>query len=360
MQSQTLSPRLSRALHQIVNYRTAQLGNEDVHMILRNLIEKENFSTLLFDVLPQVDNLFDFIECAAEECNQIEETNVSDDLNRRPPFRAVIDWIAALISPACIYQLSGGVTEDDVIDLIIVLHQSEKKSFNVCEGLINVMNANNRIVNFTLFKMQQLNKYIEEGSIFYTKTCRPERMVYQSGTEQVRFPPSIDLALLKARATGNFKAGYNRGLWFLKGAQHYIGYNYKEMAAFMLQQAAELTLRAVILAITGIDMRNHSIEVLLRYCSRFAPQLSALFPGDSGEADRLTELLETAYLKARYTEEFIITTTELMLLNEKISRLLDLAATTVGRLIHDFEPTIETARPGEDGETVSLPLSSKK
>jgi hypothetical protein len=49
-----------------------------------------------------------------------------------------------------------------------------------------------------------------------------------------------------------------------------------------------------------------------------------------------------------------------MLLNEKISRLLDLAATTVGRLIHDFEPTIETARPGEDGETVSLPLSSKK
>jgi hypothetical protein len=107
-------------------------------------------------------------------------------------------------------------------------------------------------------------------------------------------------------------------------------------------------------------MRNHSIEVLLRYCSRFAPQLSALFPGDSGEAGRLTELLETAYLKARYTEEFIITTTELMLLNEKISRLLDLAATTVGRLIHDFEPTIETARPGEDGETVSLPLSSKK
>lgn len=347
MQLQTLSPRLSRALHQIVNYHTPQLENEDVRVILRNLIEKENFSMLLFDVLPQVEHLFDFIQCAAEECKNAAENTEAGDSNtteagdgndRLPPFQAVIDWIVVLLSPACIYHLSGKTTENGIIDLIIVLHQNEKKTFNACEGLINVINAKHRIVNFTLFKMQQLNKYIDEGSIFYTKVCRPEHLVYHNCPESIRIPESFDLPLLKARATGKFEAGYNRGLWFLEGAQHYIKHNHKEMAAFMLQQAAELTLRAVVLSITCIDIRNHSIEVLLKYCNRFAPRLTTVFPRDTPEERHLSELLETVYLKARYTEEFVITMGELMLLNEKISRLVDMAATTVRELIHDFDP----------------------
>lgn len=338
MQSQTLSPRLSRALHRIINYHTAEFRNEDVRMILTNLIEKEEFGVFLFDIQPQVDNLFDFIRCAAEELKYPSETDEESTCPaRHPSFQAVIDWIAVLISPACIYHLSGGATENDVIDLIIVLHENEKKTFNACEGLINVMNADRRIVNFTLFKMQQLNKYVEEGSIFYIKACQPEQLVYHNG-EQIRIPSSPDLSLLKARAKEKFETGYNRGILFLEGAQNYMKHNHREMAAFMLQQAAELTLRAVVLSITCVDIRNHSIEVLLKYCNRFAPRLTTVFPRNTPEERHLTGLLEAAYLKARYTGEFVITTPELMLLNEKISRLLDMAATTVRELITAFDP----------------------
>lgn len=86
------------------------------------------------------------------------------------------------------------------------------------------------------------------------------------------------------------------------------------MAAFMLQQAAELTFRAVVLGLMDYDTRSHDFVVLKNYCRRCASTLNHIVP------DKLLHTLGKAYLAARYGS-FEIEDQVLEILIQKVSQL---------------------------------------
>jgi len=66
----------------------------------------------------------------------------------------------------------------------------------------------------------------------------------------------------------------------------------------MLQQATELTFRAIIKAFWNADQKTHSISTLQKHTRRITPQLNELFPTESSSDQQLLQLLDSSYLEA--------------------------------------------------------------
>ena len=79
-----------------------------------------------------------------------------------------------------------------------------------------------------------------------------------------------------AAAQRRFRTGFDRGGRFFEQAKLSFESGGWAMALFMLHQAAELCLRALILARLGREVKEHSLAVLAKYLRRVAPGLVPL------------------------------------------------------------------------------------
>jgi HEPN domain-containing protein len=152
--------------------------------------------------------------------------------------------------------------------------------------------------------------------------------VYTNGVDLITPAHALNNPAIKQKAINDFATGYIRAQSFLSGAKQQIESSENATAAFMLHQAAELTLRAVILALLGFDARTHSIEVLKKHSRRCMPQVNELLPvGDEDEA-QLLKVLDKAYLGARYATNYSIDDNQLEALTQRITTLLVVAKET--------------------------------
>ena len=111
---------------------------------------------------------------------------------------------------------------------------------------------------------------------------------------------------------------------FLAGAELYrIRKEYK-LSAFMLHQAAEQVLRAMLIINTGLKINTHSIDKLIRYCSMFSCQLPDVFKKNNEKEKKLFSLLNKAYINTRYKEDYSISYDELSQLTEKVKCIKEL------------------------------------
>ncbi len=159
-------------------------------------------------------------------------------------------------------------------------------------------------IHFSLHQSSQLNKQISEGHIFYSMVCIMKNLVYDNGVLPLTELSSEKINELIAQANNDFYTGFKRAEAFLEGANNYYGNHEIEIAAFMLQQSIELALRSIILALTGNEVKTHCIRILQKHCIRCAPELNEIFPGTNENEERLVNLLDRAYLNARYTDKF--------------------------------------------------------
>jgi len=104
-----------------------------------------------------------------------------------------------------------------------------------------------------------------------------------------------------------------------------------DIAIFLLHQAAELTYRGILKHLNGYDKKTHEIRSLQKYVRRCAPQLCNAFPDDTAEESRLLNLLENAYLKSRYEQEYPALEKDLSALFGKVGALQEAAVHIVSR-----------------------------
>jgi HEPN domain-containing protein len=145
--------------------------------------------------------------------------------------------------------------------------------------------------------------------------------VYSNGEDPITPAPAITDPAVKQKAINDFNAGYTRAQSFLTSAKHHLANGEKAIAAFMLHQAAELTLRAVVLSLMGFDARTHSIEVLKKHSRRCMPQVNNVLPANDEDEAQLLKVLDKAYLGARYSANYSIYEEHLHLLMQTVTTL---------------------------------------
>lgn len=174
--------------------------------------------------------------------------------------------------------------------------------------------------SFTLCQQSELELQYRLGNIFLSTFCIPDNCVYAADGSQVE---SLWQRLVHARdqATEAFQTGIAKARSFYEGACFYWAKGNHPMAAFMLHQATELCLRALIMAFTGQVVRTHVLAELKNHIARFAPEVAGLLCVITVKHQRIFLLLESAYSNARYGDQFQISSKDVQQLLQLVQQL---------------------------------------
>ncbi len=174
----------------------------------------------------------------------------------------------------------------------------------------------------------RFTNWIQEGHPFACKVQELAPLLYKSpGYEGCNLLPGLPTVSTETQEKEH-AAAMHRAREFMAGAALYQLRTEYKLAAFMLHQAMEQSLRSLLQAGTGYYANLHNLERLLRYASLVSWQLPDVFNTAFPENRQLFRLLQKAYVGARYEKDFCIKNSELHLLQTKVRHIIDIAGQT--------------------------------
>lgn len=209
-------------------------------------------------------------------------------------------WLLALVSKDC------GFSD----------HYVQDKIENNCRHFIPV--------TAIVMQTEKFSNQLAEGHRFARTVGKIGVLLHGSSDIPSAIPDSMNEEADKKAMEAYCAQGRNRVNEFIAGADLYRIRKQNGMAAFMLHQAAEQALHTILQKATGLCINTHNIDKLLRYCGMISYQIPAIFPGEGEAGERLSGLLQRAYIDARYRDDFTISARELVTITERIRTLQEI------------------------------------
>lgn len=204
----------------------------------------------------------------------------------------------------------------------VISHILSKATDNYYKG----MNRNeSTTVQFIDESIDDLNKAIDKNRYFYTDIKREGIMLYNSGRYKLARRRKQNYREIKELAEEYYNERFERGNEFLLGAIFYNEQGLHKMASFNLHQACENYYNSIILTFTLYSPQEHSLIKLSARAKTHSLESSKAFPRNTEEEKRLFDLLQDAYVQARYSLHFRITQEDIEALIPKVELLRDIA-----------------------------------
>ena len=204
----------------------------------------------------------------------------------------------------------------------VISHILSKATDNYYKG----MNRNeSTTVQFIDESIDDLNKAIDKNRYFYTDIKREGIMLYNSGRHKLARRRKQNYREIKELAEEYYNERFERGNEFLLGAIFYNEQGLHKMASFNLHQACENYYNSIILTFTLYSPKEHSLIKLSARAKTHSLESSKAFPRNTEEEKRLFDLLQDAYVQARYSLHFRITQEDIEALIPKVELLRDIA-----------------------------------
>ena len=204
----------------------------------------------------------------------------------------------------------------------VISHILSKATDNYYNG----MNRNeSTTVQFIDESIDDLNKAIDKNRYFYTDIKREGIMLYNSGRYKLARRRKQNYREIKELAEEYYNERFERGNEFLLGAIFYNEQGLHKMASFNLHQACENYYNSIILTFTLYSPKEHSLIKLSARAKTHSLESSKAFPRNTEEEKRLFDLLQDAYVQARYSLHFRITQEDIEALIPKVELLRDIA-----------------------------------
>ncbi len=119
-------------------------------------------------------------------------------------------------------------------------------------------------------------------------------------------------------------------MFFRCSEKHY------KTAAFQLNQAVEYAYKAILLIFCGECPQEHHLDILGVRAADYCPQLKGIIPSQTDDQMKLFELLDYAYIGARYDREYKITKEQLEQLAPCVKKLHDVTERICKEKIKSF------------------------
>jgi HEPN domain-containing protein len=176
--------------------------------------------------------------------------------------------------------------------------------------------------------VSQFNNWLSCGHPFASRVFENALLLYDACHIIFSEPGRGDEEALNKEYNDFYRHAVRNVREFLAGAELYKIRSQYRLSAFMLHQAAEQALRAMMVINTGLRINTHSIDKLIRYCSMFCPEAGDIFPRNNEKSKKLFHILQKAYIGSRYDIDYSISPEELMKLLERGRFILDLLLKT--------------------------------
>jgi len=166
------------------------------------------------------------------------------------------------------------------------------------------------------------NGHLKEAQYFFTDIKKEGILLYDSGKFKLGEARELTLEQRIKKAEEDFELWFQSANEFFDTTFDDIGKGRYKKAAFELHQAVECFYSTVLLVLTNYKPKGHDLEEYGRLAASQEPILLTVFPRDTAEQIRRFELLQKAYVNARYNKKnYKITKEDLDWLVERVKKL---------------------------------------
>lgn len=187
-----------------------------------------------------------------------------------------------------------------------------------------------RPVNIIVHSLDEVNQSISRGEYFWTDIARDGVALYELPCHPLATPKPLTAADAYRMAQEYFDQWLPSADQFILHGKDAIGRGWHSKAAFELHQATERLYICFLLVRTLYFPRSHNIKFLRSLAEDKEARLVEAWPRAT-KADRARfERLKRAYVEARYSASYAITSEDLDVLAVSIERLREIVAAICG------------------------------
>ena len=208
--------------------------------------------------------------------------------------------------------------------LLVLVRRNREASNNCVQDRIETVCSSICPVTLFVIEFEQFNTWLQEGHHFAYQVMTKAKLLFEDLTISFGDVNEVDSDTIKESQKAAYCKGYNMMQEFLAGADLYRIRQQNKMAAFMLHQATESALHAILKISIGLCVSSHNLDKLIRYCSLANSSVTGLFKRHIEKENRQLQLLQRAYIETRYKETYCINTSDLIEISNKIKLLQEI------------------------------------
>jgi predicted nucleotidyltransferase/HEPN domain-containing protein len=235
--------------------------------------------------------------------------------------------------------LFGSYARDDWVDepangyqsdydlLIIVSHPDltdVADYWYAAEDLIQRDPAIGRPVNIIVHTLDEVNEALSRGEYFWVDIARDGIVLYERPGSALATPQPLTAADAYEMAAGYARDWLAKIDSAIKLAAFAMQEGERKDAAFLLHQSTERAYVCLLLVRTLYFPRSHNIKFLRSLAEDNEPRLIEAWPRETRLDRRRFELLKRAYVEARYSASYEVSSDDLAALAKSVRRLREL------------------------------------
>jgi HEPN domain-containing protein/predicted nucleotidyltransferase len=210
--------------------------------------------------------------------------------------------------------------ESDYDILVITKPGDIRKDYEITDQIVN--RCRYRVpVNVITHDIDYVNEQLRKVQYFFSDIIKEGILLYDAGNIEFEKPKELSIEESKAIAETDFNKWFISANEFLIDAKNAYSRNSYKKSAFELHQATERMYNAIMLVYTGYKPKTHNLDKLRTFTKEFSKELYEIFPKNTKEEEHLFDLLQKAYIDARYKDEYTINKNEVSTLLERIQTL---------------------------------------
>jgi len=215
------------------------------------------------------------------------------------------------------YDILVVVDHDDLTDIAEIWSKTEERLLaELGEG-----KALRTQVSLVYHSLEDINEKLRLGRYFFMDILRDGVALMEDPGHPFAEAKNLSSSEALAETQTYFEEWFESAGKFKRAADFLTTDNAPKEAAFNLHQATERLYHCVFLVRTLYSPKTHNLNRLRALTEQLEPQLRSVWPTDSRLSKRAYNLLREAYIKARYSRDYVIEPEELSWLSERVTLL---------------------------------------
>jgi len=174
---------------------------------------------------------------------------------------------------------------------------------------------------------REVNNFLADGQYFFVDILREGVVLYELDDRPLAEPKQLSPADALRVAKEHFERQCASANYFCQLARYAISDKQRNHAAFNLHQAVETAYSCLLLTLTNYSPPSHNLKFLRGLAEDRDQRLVEAWPRDQHRFTAWYNVLNEAYVKARYSKHFEVTEEGLGWLLERTEHLLTLVET---------------------------------
>ena len=184
---------------------------------------------------------------------------------------------------------------------------------------------------------REVNNFLADGQYFFVDILREGIVLYELDDRRLAEPKRLSPTDALRVAREHFERQSQSAAEFRQLAHYAIQNDWRNRATFLLHQAVETAYSCLLLTLTNYSPPSHNLKFLRGLAEDHDRRLIEAWPRDQHRFTAWYNILNEAYVKARYSKHFEITEEALAWLLERTEHLHHLVETICKERLVELE-----------------------